>query len=148
MQLEKYDVRATENHNRFEFVSIGSNGSILKVVEFTPLDEAGVIYNLGFGDVNALTGDWDDKAVTNNGDRNKILATVANIVVAFLDKYPTVSVYAEGSTPIRNVLYQRTIERFRDEISEAFNIMGYTESGGWVAFDQGESFIAFLINRK
>lgn len=148
MQLEKYDVRATESHNRFEFVSIGSNGSILKVVEFTPLDEAGFIYNLGFGDVNALTGDWDDKAVTNNGDRNKILATVANIVVAFLDKHPTVSVYAEGSTSIRNVLYQRTIERFRDEISESYDITGYTESGNWVPFERGESFFAFLINRK
>ena len=114
MQLEKYEVRTVDAHDRFEFVSVGSNGAILKVVEFISLDEERYIYNLGFGDVNSLTGEWDDKSVSNNGDRNKILATVGSIVVSFLDIYTEAAVYAEGSTPIRilHILYQRTIERF------------------------------------
>ena len=132
MQLEKYDVRTTENRNRFEFASVGRNGSILKVVEFTPLLEDELIYNLGFGDVDPLTGSWDDKAITNNGDRNKILVTVAALVVSFLDEHPTVTVYAEGSTPTRNKLYQRTIDRFWEEISESYDVKGYTESGDLV----------------
>ena len=132
MQLEKYDVRTTENRNRFEFASVGRNGSILKVVEFTPLVEDELIYNLGFGDVDPLTCSWDDKAITNNGDRNKLLVTVAALVVSFLDEHPTVTVYAEGSTPTRNKLYQRTIDRFWEEISESYDVKGYTESGDLV----------------
>ena len=148
MQLEKYDVRTTENRNRFEFVSVGRSGAVLKVVEFIPLYEDGRIYNLGFGDINPVTGDWDNKAVTNNGDRNKILATVAALVVAFLDGHPTVTVYAEGSTPSRNRLYQRTIAGFWEEITESYAVKGYTESGDWVAFERGGPFTAFLIRHK
>ncbi|GAB3024730.1 DUF6934 family protein [Spirosoma pulveris] len=148
MQLEKYEVRTVNAHNRFEFVSIGNNGAILKVIEFTSLDEDGYIYNLGFGDVNPLTGEWDDKSISNNGDRNKILATVGSIVVSFLDMHTEAAVYAEGSTGIRNILYQRTIERLWEEISRLYDVRGYNEIGEWVAFEQGGPFVAFLIKRK
>jgi hypothetical protein len=36
------------------------------------------MYNLGFGDYNEITGLIDDKVITNNGDREKVLATVYN----------------------------------------------------------------------
>ncbi|ADB42319.1 DUF6934 family protein [Spirosoma linguale] len=148
MQLERYEVHTVNAHDRFEFVSVGNNGDILKVVEFIVLDEDGHIYNLGFGDVNPLTGEWDDKSVSNNGDRNKILATVGSIVVSFLDTYTEAAVYAQGSTRIRNILYQRTIERFWQEIAGLYDVRGYKETGEWVSFERGGPFIAFLIKRK
>lgn len=148
MQLEKYDVKVTKDGNRYEFVSIGNKGSILKVIEFAPINQAETIYNLGFGDVDPLTGNWDDKAVSNNGDRNRVLATVAGSVVDFLNRRPTVTVFAAGSTPLRNILYQRTLERFWNEVAESYEVLGFTESDEWVLFEQKARFRAFLVRRE
>lgn len=38
------------------------------------------LYNLAFGDKNPLTGEIDDKIVTDNGDSEKVLATVVAAV--------------------------------------------------------------------
>ena len=129
-------------------MSVGKKGSIRKLVEFTPLNQEGTLYNLGFGDVNPITGDWDDKVVSNNGDRNKVLATVANLVVDFLEENPSATIFAKGSTPNRNLLHQRTIERFWNEIIEMYEVQGLTEHDTWISFERKEPFSAFLIMRK
>lgn len=50
------------------------------------------MYNLAFGDID-IDGGIDDYNVTDNGDRNKILATVANAVDEFTRRYPMRWVY-------------------------------------------------------
>ncbi len=44
--------------------------------------------NLGFGDKDLQTGEVDDTVISDNGDSQKVLATVAATVYAFTDKYP------------------------------------------------------------
>ena len=62
----------------YEFDSEGPKGRIRKVVRYTLQNAGGIRYfNLGFGDLNKATDKIDDLAVTDNQDREKILATVA-----------------------------------------------------------------------
>jgi hypothetical protein len=44
------------------------------------------LYNLAFGDKNLDTGDLNDLAISNNGDSEKVLATVVAAVYAFTNK--------------------------------------------------------------
>ena len=45
------------------------------------------LYNLGFGDKNVDTGEIDDNTISNNGDSEKVLATVVVTLYAFTDKH-------------------------------------------------------------
>jgi hypothetical protein len=63
------------------------------------------LYNLAFGDKDHSTGEIDDKVISNNGDSEKVLATVVATVYAFTDKYPETWIYATGSTKARTRLY-------------------------------------------
>ena len=55
---------------RFEFVSEGPNGTILKRIQLQPIKEADFC-NLAFGDVDTKTNSIDDLAVSNNRDTKK-----------------------------------------------------------------------------
>ncbi len=102
MNQATYQVQVVEQ-NSYAFMSIGKKGIILKVVEFAEIREG--IYNLGFGDYDFATKDVDDKTVSDNGDTEKVLATVVGIVREFIEDNPTCSVFVAGSTPSRTRLY-------------------------------------------
>ena len=87
MRYEKYDVDASENLSTFDFVSIGPMGLIKKRIQFQKVDDTDV-YNLAFGDVNTESEDFDDTSISNNGDTEKVLATVAATVYSFTNRYP------------------------------------------------------------
>ncbi len=117
MRLEKYHLKADETLNVFEFISVGSKGAIRKMIHFQPTYTIGV-YNLAFGDKHPTTNAIDDLIITNNGDTDKVLATVADALYIFLDKNPEALVYATGSTPARTRLYRMGITRFYEEIQQ------------------------------
>ncbi len=110
MNLERYEYYTNETFLDFEFASEGPKGKIKKVVRYSPQNANGITYfNLGFGDLNKETGKIDDFAISNNKDRDKILATVAATVLEFTDHFPDVMVYAKESTLARTRLYQMGI---------------------------------------
>lgn len=146
MNLPKYQLRAENSLILFEFTSEGINGRIPKLVKFSETHIQDV-YNLGFGDKNSETGDIDDLAVSNNGDTEKILATVVSAVYAFTDKYPHTWIYATGSTPARTRMYRIGITKHMNEASKYFEIYGMLNNE-WLVFDKGIEFDAFLIKRK
>lgn len=78
-----YKVEASDSSLMFEFLSEGPNGKIKKKVAFKPIDENPFVFNLGFGDVDA-NGEIDDVIISNNGDSQKVLATVAFTVFEIL----------------------------------------------------------------
>ncbi len=82
------------------------------------------VYNLAFGDKHPTKNTIDDLVITNNGDTDKILATVADALYIFLDKNPEALVYATGSTPARTRLYRMGITRFYEEIKQNFFLFG------------------------
>jgi hypothetical protein len=130
----------------FEFESEGVLGSVLKLVTYQPTNLEGV-YNLAFGDKNTETGLLNDKIATNNGDRDKVLATVAATVYAFTDKNPNAWVYLTGSTKSRTRLYRMGISKFFKELDQDFDVYGQLDDG-WVEYKNGIDFEGFLVKRK
>ena len=147
MRLEKYPSKSNKIQNTFTFISKGPKGHILKKVRYTKVKGFKNLYNLAFGDAKNNTGGIDDLVVTDNQDREKVLATVAQTVIVFTNCYPKANVFFRGSTNARTRLYQMAITKYFEELSENFDILGLTDYG-WLPFEKNTTYIAFLINRK
>jgi hypothetical protein len=92
MKHEKYtDLLVTNDYLEYEFISIGPQGAIPKIIQFTPtLNET--IINLAFGN-KKNDGNIDDLARDNNKDRNKILATVVSVLKIFFEAYGEMGIF-------------------------------------------------------
>lgn len=117
-------------------------------MEFYRLEEhKQEVYNLAFGDWDENNHCINDLAASNNGDRDKVLATVASTVVSFMNEHPLAIIHAIGSTPSRTRLYQMGIAKMWDQISLLFEIQGYVNFT-WQPFQKGVNFDAFLLRAK
>ena len=146
MKYELYrDIEVTDDFNLFDFVSQGKKGAILKRVAFTPTEWENV-YNLAFGDVDD-ENEIDDYSVSDNGDRNKVLATIVYIVDAYTKRFPNRWVIFRGSTAERTRLYRMAVGLHLEELSAKFEIYGYVEDL-LVPFVKNLKINAFLIKRK
>jgi len=95
-----------------------------------------------------MENDVDDMVNTNNQDRQRVLATVADTVIDFLKHHSEVSVFAKGSTKSRTRLYQMNITAFWNEIVYgSFIVNGYLNKE-WLPFQKGINFEAFIIRKK
>ena len=146
MNLDKYELKSGERLEVYEFVSIGQIGRIPKLVQYTPTNYKD-LYNLGFGDKNAETGEIDDNVISNNGDSEKVLATVVATLYAFTDTHKNALVFATGSTKSRTRLYRMGITKYLEEVQQDFEIFG--ELGeDWEEFRKDIDYEAFLVKRK
>lgn len=141
-----YDLDTSKDFQTYEFVSQGLNGNITKVVSYYEINIKG-FYNLGFGDKDPITGFVSDLTVSNNGDSQKILATVAATLYTFTNKYPSATIIASGSTEARTRLYRMGISNNIEEIEKDFIVLGLTETD-WEIFQKNVSYGAFLVQRK
>ena len=130
----------------YEFISEGPNGRIPKLVQFSPTNLKDV-YNLAFGDKDYHTGEIDDAIISNNGDSEKVLATVVATVYAFTDKYPDAWIYATGSTKSRTRLYRMGISKYFANVKNDFEIYGELKDD-WENFKNGIEYDGFLVKRK
>ena len=148
MKLDAYHYKTNEGYLDYEFHSEGPKGRIKKVVRYTPRSAGGITYfNLGFGDWDQAKRRVDDRAITNNRDRDKILATVAATVLEFTRHFPDIPVYATGSTPSRTRLYQIGIAASWNEIEPILYVYGYT-GNRWGSFQKGINYEGFMVLRK
>jgi len=146
MKYEIYsDYRNTDDYNVCDFISIGKKGAIPKRIVFTET-ELKDVYNLAFGDINE-NGEIDDCRISDNGDRNKILATVFYVVDAYTKQFPERWVYFEGSTIQRTRLYRIAVGLNLDELSQTFEIYALN-NGELKPFYKNMEINAFLIKRK
>lgn len=139
------DFKYTDDFDAIDFLSIGKKGSVPKRITFTRTENDS-IYNLAFGDIDG-NDDIDDYKVSDNGDRNKVLATVVYVVKLYTNKYPERWILFKGSTKERTRLYRMAIGINLDELTQKFDIYGLTQSGMSVFYKNME-IIAFLIKRK
>ena len=146
MKVEKYQLKSGEKLEVFEFVSDGANGKITKIVQYTPTNYKD-LYNLGFGDKNAESGFIDDTSISNNGNSEKVLATVVATLYAFTDKHKDVLIYATGSTKSRTRLYRMGITKYIDEALADFHVWGEIEDG-WEEFRKNVEYLGFFVKRK
>ena len=139
-------LKAESSLTVFEFISEGPKGLIRKIIQFQETNQQN-LYNLAFGDVNLETEEVDDLSVSNNGDSEKVLATVVAALYAFFDKHPDAFVYATGSTKARTRLYRMGISRFYEEISQDFDLYGQIHDN-FYKFELNKEYVGFLVQRK
>ncbi len=130
MHLEEYTAVKGDSDFSYEFYSEGPKGRIKKIVRFTPLTGYGNdYYNLYLGDWLEAEDRLSDTVVSNNMDREKVLATVAAIVVDFTGCNPAMPLLLpEGNYPTsRNRLYQMGISANWQVIDEYFDLHGFKD---------------------
>jgi hypothetical protein len=148
MHLEEYTAVKGDSDFSYEFYSEGPKGRIKKIVRFTPLTGYGNdYYNLYLGDWLEAEDRLSDTVVSNNMDREKVLATVAAIVVDFTAAIPHAVIFAEGNTPSRNRLYQMGISANWQVIDEYFDLHGFKDDK-WERFQKNRNYESFLLRRK
>lgn len=145
MKHPRYPVAASDDNHTYLFFSEGPRGSIAKGVIYSPIEKD--LFNLGFGDWNTELQELDDSSRSNNGDRDKILATVAFTALDFTSQFPNAQIFAEGSTSARTRLYQMGIADNLLEINNIFEMKGLF-GDLWETFQRGKNYEAFLIRRK
>jgi hypothetical protein len=150
MLLERYEYEIGITFQQYDFYSEGPKGKIRKAVLYSFLGtvDGSDYYNLGFGDYDEKGTNINDLSVSDNKDRDRVLATVAVTAIEFTNHFPGSKIVAEGSTPSRTRLYQMGIAKHYKEIAELFDIQGLTEKNGWVAFKAGENYLALLVAKK
>ena len=146
MELDTYTFE-NENDDLFSysFVSKGKNGNIIKIVQFT-LMENGESYNLSLGDYQPETSSINYDSISNNGDMNIVFTTISNIVIDFLSKFPKKYVFATGNTNNRTRLYRTGLSKYQNQIKEHFFLLG-RKDGEWQIFEKEENYEAFLIKK-
>jgi hypothetical protein len=118
---DKYLYNTNSSFLDFEFESIGPKGIIKKVARFSEIGKN--IYNFGFGDLDEATGEISDTVVSNNGDGDKVLITIASIIYDFTGIYTGAAVFIQGTTPARTRRYQMGINKFWTQISPVFEVL-------------------------
>lgn len=144
MNLEKYPVKAMRGKKRFEFNSIGARGKIKKVIIFQKMGPN--FFNLAFGDWDKKISKIDSSARSNNGDRDKILATVASVVHEFLKSHVNATILLQGATAAKTRLYQMGINKHFPEISRYCIVEGLA-GDTFEQFQPGKSFEMFKVKR-
>jgi hypothetical protein len=139
------DFNYTDDFSVFDFLSIGKNGPIPKRVAFTST-ELDNVFNLAFGDIDE-NDEIDDYKISDNGDRNKILATIVYVVGLYTEKYPERWILFRGSTKERTRLYRMAVGINLEELSEKFDIYAYAQEE-IVPFVKNMEINAFVIKRK
>lgn len=145
MLLEKYTVIWDAQQGLYSFTSAGPKGSIRKVIRYERI--GGNLFNLGFGDWNDERQAIDDSARTNNNDKDKVLATVASTIIAFLYKEPAAQIFFRGSTLARTRLYQMGITANWDMASKLVTVLGIA-NGKAETFVTGKNYEAFVVQAK
>jgi hypothetical protein len=148
MNYESYNAVSTaDDLSSFDFVSAGKKGEIRKRIIFMPTALSDV-YALAFGNITE-NGEIDDLSITDNGDRNKILATVAAAVDIYTKRHQDRMIYFIGSTKQRTRLYRMAVGLNLDELSRTYDIYAEPEKGfEFKPFHKNMEINAFLIKRK
>ncbi|WP_343671724.1 hypothetical protein [Chitinophaga sp.] len=146
MQHNVYkDLYIKENYSVFEFFSVGKRGVIAKRIVFEPTDYHDV-YNLIFGDID-INNEIDDYNISDNGDRNKVLATLTHAIDMYLNTYPERIIFFSGSTAGRTRLYRMAINLNLEYLSEKFEI--YCQVDNRITmFEKNIEVKGFLIRKK
>jgi hypothetical protein len=142
------DLKRSSNEFEYRFTSVGPKGKIPVVIQFNQLDNPHE-FNLAFG-VMVENDNIDDNSRINNGDRDKILASVIAAIDSFTAEHPDNVVYFKGSTESRTRLYQIAITLNLDELVEHFDIFGglFDSYFYWEKFTKSRRYTAFAVRRK
>src|SRR6267154_2529005 len=110
MEEGKYGLTRNGGDFAYEFYSEGLNGRIKKQIKFQPLRKLGEnVFNVALGDKDEVTGHFDNFVISNNNDRTKVINTVAEAIIDFIDFKPRAILLVQGNTGSRTRLYQMAL---------------------------------------
>ncbi|HCL06619.1 MAG TPA: hypothetical protein DHW64_11970 [Chitinophagaceae bacterium] len=148
MLKDYYPYEANAGLTSFKFTSMVKGRKINKVVNFTKLVSIGEhIYNLAFGDYDENECKIEVFVVSNNGDRDKMLNTVALTVLDFFEAHPDSVFIARGSTPSRTRLYQMGINKNLDIITTRLDVFGFNQYK-WEKFQSNINYESFYVTKR
>lgn len=144
MKTIHYALEQNEATTQFVFFSEGNRGRVMKAVVLNPYDRHR--WNLAFGDVGP---DWeiDDRAITNNHDWARVLATVAQAAILFSEAYPNRSFVVFPVDDKRKRLYNWVFKRKITEIQGVFHVLA-KRGRRWEAYCPDFEYDAFELLRK
>ena len=145
MNYEPYTLHITEYDRCYSFQSTGKNGTVDKVIYFSPNEEG--MFNLGLVDVDPITGEESDKSVTDNGDLPQVMATVVTAMLLFLKSYPDQAVQFKGSTELRSRLFENYIAQTYPHLMKELTVLGL-QNNRWYDFEVGVQYESFIVYKK
>jgi hypothetical protein len=147
---DTYPLEEVDTKLQFSFVSADTEGEnrIIKIIAYDVIKKHKVIYyNLGFGDLDAKTGEVDDEVESNNGDMRKILSTVVSTLPRFFQVHPTKKIHMDGSTLLRKQYYHKLVRDYHQRIAEHYLVEGCL-NGTVERFDEKKEYDFLLISLK
>lgn len=141
--MRKYKFTESSQGKVFKFLSIGSKGSIKKVVQFqeTLVDN---VYNAAMAD--EIDEYLHYERQSNNGDILLIFSTLAAIIKRFSFLHPDAVILITSNDPQRIKVYQWRLNRAVQELSTKYDFFGQTEDGApWEAFQKSKFYTACLV---
>jgi hypothetical protein len=146
MQYEPYtEMEVMPDLSLFRFVSAGPAGLITKEIRFAGLPDSGM-YSVHLGDIRQ-NGDFDPSAVSNTGDRNRVLATVILAIELYTERYPGRSILIGGFDRQRARLFRLAIGVNFKKISQVFTILEVCE-GRYLPFSPDTNSTIFHLRRR
>lgn len=154
MERQIYELSANADFTVFEFTSSGKNGRIRKAIKFTQTLN-GNVYNLGFGDIvfsDEATIEIDDDTLSNNGDLEKVIATVVHSVYLFVEHHPDMYILFGSSNKAKLRMYRMFLSRNLTQILQSFTVYGaiHNEKGQLVnvPFNSATDVDGYFVIRK
>jgi len=118
------------------------------VIEFQWVKGVGSsTFNLAFGEFNEDTDQLDDRSVSDNHDRLKVLHAVAAAIIDFLEDRHQSIILIKANTLPRARLYQMMISSIWPAIERQYEVYGKHESD-WLHFRKGVNYVEFLVFKK
>ena len=147
MSKPKYTLTSiSDDKLRFEFESIGLEKIVVKVVEYEPIDESGIYFNLALVDMDE-NGVYSDNIVTDNKDTEKVFGTVAKTIDYFFQKNPKRRILIFSNDKPRIKLYRMIISNYSYEKEQNWGFYGLLEDS-FEHFEKGKDYKAFMIVLK
>lgn len=148
MEWEIYELRKSADGLRYSFYSEGPRGRIRKVIKFQWMRELGSsTFNLAFGDSIEGSNEVNDRSISNNQDRLKVLHTVGAAAMLFLEDHPRSIILIRATTLPRARLYQMMISSIWKEIEQGFEVQG-KHGPYWIPFIKGLNYSEFILYKK
>lgn len=148
MNAEYYPLRVSNDYLSYSFLSLDRKGPILKVITFDPIEtEPHQVFNLSLADTDNMTKQIRDDVISDNGDKDKIIETVAESINIFCEHYFKAYILIRGNSSSRNRLYQMAIAGRLKKISLRYEIYGLTKTG-WQVFLRNRNYEGFLLRRN
>ncbi len=146
MELPRYITQTGRSRKVYEFISEGPRGNIIKRVYFQETTRDNYV-SLLMGDFSYETGETDFYNISNNGDRDKVLATIVDIIYNYFELYPTHVITFTAANDARTRLYQMAINTYFHELSLDFHIYGELNKAT-EPFTKNINYSAFYILLK